>query len=166
MPDTDWAEERGAVAALLAANHERRQTAAAEMSAAKEELRGLLLRGQAAAMEVSDMARKARISRDTAHRILKEAGTMSWRQKQEWATVVMAHIPGGDFERNKFRMFVNMYLFKALGSNPEDVPRSVEGVLKLATETMRTIGGKPDFEPTFDSEKLLRVRWPTEPSLG
>src|SRR5437016_1108069 len=118
MPDTmaySLAEERGAVDALLGANRDRRQAAAAKTNAAREELRGLLLRGQAAAMEVSDMARKAGISRETAHRILKEAGTMSWRQKREWANEVMTHIPGGDFEKNKFRMFVNMLLFKALG---------------------------------------------------
>src|SRR5438876_5996454 len=118
--DTVLAEERGAVSALLDANRERRQVAAAEVAAAKNDLRNLLVRGHSTGMEVADMARRAGISRDTAHRILKEAGTMSWRQKQEWAAEVMALIPGGDYERNKFRMLVNQLLLKALGANPED----------------------------------------------
>jgi len=157
--DTSLAEEHGAVGALLEANYERRETAAAETTDARLELSGLLLRGQAAAMEVSLMARKAGISRDTAHRILKEAGSMSWPRKQKWASEVLAHIPGGSYEQNEFRMFVNMLLLKALGSNPEDVPRSVEGVLNNATETMRTTARKPDFQPIFDS-KVLHLPWP------
>ena len=84
---------------------------------------------------------------------------MSWRQKQEWAAEVMARIPGGDYERNEFRMFVNMLLLKALGSHPEDVAQSVEGVLAAAAEAMRTHGHAPDFEPTYDPE-LLRFAWP------
>jgi hypothetical protein len=163
MTDTNWAEEQGAIAALLQANRERRQAAAAELNGARGELRGLLLRGQAVAMDVAEMAGQARVSRDTAHRILKEAGTMSWRQKQAWAAEVMELVPRGDFEQNEFRMFLQTYLYKALGSKPEDVPRSIEGVLARATETMRTIGGKPDFEPVVDSERLRSFHWPTEP---
>src|SRR5437867_4072314 len=96
VSDRDWAEEHGQVAALLAANRERRQDLAAQASAAKEDLRGLLLRGQAARMEVADMAEKAGISRDTAHRILKEAGTMSWKQKSAWADEVLKAVPRED----------------------------------------------------------------------
>jgi hypothetical protein len=144
---------------LLDANRERRQTAAAEVAQAKLELRELLIRGQSAGMEIADMARRAGVSRDTAHRVLKEAGVMSWRQKQDWAAEVLAGIPGGDYDRNEFRMFVNMLLLKALGANPEDVPRSVEGVLELAAETMRTVRGKGDFEPSYDP-RLLALAWP------
>lgn len=88
---------------------------------------------------------------------------MSWRQKQAWAAEVLALVPRGDFAQNEFRMFLQTYLYKALGSKPEDVPRSTEGVLARATETMRTIGGMPAFEPEFDSERVRALRWPTQP---
>ena len=152
-------DERGAVAVLLEENHDRRLSAARETSAAKRELQELLLRGYSVGMEVTEMARRAQISRDTAHRILKEAGEMPWRQKQEFAAKVMEHIKKGTYERNHFRMFVNMLLLKALGSNPEGLPQSVEGVLNLARDDMRTIGGHPNFEPEFDSD-VLRLAWP------
>lgn len=163
MSDTSWPEEQGRVGALLAANREKRHAAAAQLNAAREELRGLLLRGQAAAMDVAEMADQAGVSRDTAHRALKEAGTMSWRQKQAWAAEVMDLVPRGNFEQNEFRMVLQTYLYKALGSTPEDVPRSVDGVFDRATETMRTVGGQPDFRPVFDAERLRALRWPTEP---
>jgi len=153
------AEERGAVWALLEANEERREKAEAETRAARQELQELLLRGHAAGMQVAEMARKARISRDTAHRILKEAGEMTWKQKQAWASEIMARIPGGEYDRNEFRMFVNMLLLKALGKNPEGLPQSVKGVLDEATETMKTIGGKPTFEPEYDPV-ILTFSWP------
>lgn len=133
--------------------------AAAETSAAKQELTELLLKGYAAGTEVSEMARRAGISRDTAHRILKEAGATSWQAKREWASMVLRHIHKGGYERNEFRMLVNMLLLKALGSNPEDVPQSVEGVLAVATDAMRTTAGHPDFEPDFDPA-VLGLAWP------
>jgi len=163
VSDTTWAEEQGVVTALLTANRHRREAAAAELNAIREELRGLLLRGQAGAMEVAEMADQAGISRETAHRTLKEAGTMSWRQKQAWAAEVMALVPRGDFAQNEFRMFLQMYLYKALGSKPEDVPRSIDGVFARATETMRTVGGHPNFEPDVEAERLRALQWPTEP---
>lgn len=88
---------------------------------------------------------------------------MSWRQKQAWAAGVMALVPRGDFAQNEFRMFLQMYLYKALGSKPEDVPRSIEGVFARATETVRTIGGHPNFEPDTDAERLRALQWPTDP---
>lgn len=163
MSDTDWIEERGTVSALLAANRERRERAAAEVNAGRDELRGLLFRGQAAAIEVADMAEAAGVSRDTAHTILKEGGIMSWKQKQAWAAEVMALVPRGEFEQNEFRMFVQMHLYKALGSNPEGVPRSVDGVLAEATKTMRTTAGRPTFEPNYDADRLRTFVWPTQP---
>ncbi len=150
--------------ALLEANEERREKAAAEIRAARQELQELLLRGNAAGMQVAEMARKAAISRDTAHRILKETGEMTWKQKQAWASEVMDRIPGGDYEKNKFRMFVNMLLLKALGKNPEGLPQSVKGVLDEATETMKTIGGNARFKPEYDPV-ILTFRWPGEPTL-
>lgn len=88
---------------------------------------------------------------------------MSWKQKQTWAAEVMRHIHGGTFERNKYRMLVNMLLLKALGKNPEEVPRSVEGVLEFATRSMQR--DEPNFVPSFDDE-VLRLPWPTEPALA
>lgn len=163
MPDIDWIEENGTVTALLAANRERRDRATAELDAARDELRGLLFRGQAAAVEVADMAEAAGISRDTAHTILKEGGIMSWKKKQAWAAEVMTLVPRGEFEQNEFRMLVQMLLYKALGSKPESVPRSVDGVLAAATKAMRTTAGRPDFKPIYDSDRLRTLAWPTEP---
>jgi hypothetical protein len=163
MSDTNWPEEQGVVAALLAGNRERREAASRELDSAKYELRTLLWRGQAAAMDVADMADEAGISRDTAHRILKEAGTVSWKQKQSWATQVLATVPRGDFAQNKFRMMLQMDLYNALGSKPEDMPRSAEGIFARATEQVRTIGGEPNFEPRVDSQELANLPdWPTE----
>jgi hypothetical protein len=164
-PDTFVAEERGAVSALLEANADRRDQAEAESRAAKQELQELLLRGHAAGIRVAEMARKGRISRDTAHRTLKEAGAMTWKQKEAWASEIMARIPGGDRDKNEFRMFVNMMLLKALGKNPEGLPQSVKGVLDEATNTMRTGGGKPSFEPDYD-QAILAIPWPGEPAVG
>jgi len=114
-------------------------------------------------MEVAEMADQAGVSRETAHRMLKEAGTMSWRQKQAWAAEVMALVPRGDFAQNEFRMFLQTYLYKALGSKPGDIPRSIEGVFARATETMRTTGGHRDFKPLADTKQLSALMWPTEP---
>jgi DNA-binding IclR family transcriptional regulator len=69
------------VAALLEANRSRRVEAAQKTGAAKRELQELLVRGYAVEMDVAEMARRAGVSRDTAHRILK-----------------------GTFEQNQFRM--------------------------------------------------------------
>jgi hypothetical protein len=161
--DSILAEERGAVSALLEANAGRREAAEVELRAARQALQDLLLRGHAAGMQVADMARKAQISRDTAHRALnatlKETGQMTWKEKQAWASEVMAHIPGGDHEKNEFRMFVNMLLLKALGKNPEGLPQSVEGLLDEATRDMKRVAGKPNFKPEYDPA-ILTLAWP------
>lgn len=156
LSDT-FPEERGIVPPLLEANADRRQRAEDELKAARQELQELLLRGQAAGIQVSKMARMGAISRDTAHRILKEAG-MSWKQKEAWASEVRAMIPRGDHEQNEFRALVNMTLLKALGKNPEDIPQSVAGVIEVATQAIRRTGPK-SFEPQFDSD-LLKLSWP------
>lgn len=151
-------EERGTVPPLLEANADRRQRAEDELKAARQELADLLLRGQGAGIQVSEMARMGAISRDTAHRILKEAG-MSWKQKEAWASEVRAMIPRGEHEQNEFRALVNMTLLKALGKNPEDVPQSVAGVIEVATQAIRRAGPK-SFEPEFD-RAVLNLTWPT-----
>ncbi len=70
------------MASALAANRERRLQAQAELQAARDELRDLLVRGQAVALDVAAMARTASVSRDTAHRLLRQAGSVSLRAKQ------------------------------------------------------------------------------------
>jgi hypothetical protein len=88
-------------------------------------------------MDVAEMARRAGVSRDTAHRILK-----------------------GTFEQNQFRMFVNMLLLKALGSKPEGLPQSVEAILRLAEEDVKTIGGHPNFRAAYNEKEVLCLAWP------
>jgi transcriptional regulator of acetoin/glycerol metabolism len=68
MPDT-----REAVSKALERNCERRGRLAAETRAARAELRELLARGSALALDVTEMARLAGISRETAHKRLREA---------------------------------------------------------------------------------------------
>ena len=70
MPEQS--KERNAVDEALHKNWQRRNRARAELDNAREELRGLLARGQAASFDVAKMARTAHISRDTAHRLLRE----------------------------------------------------------------------------------------------
>jgi hypothetical protein len=161
LSDTQFAEERGAVLSLLEENRERRKRAVEEVDAARKQLSELLLRGHAAGMEVAHMATSAGISRDTAHRTLKDAGSLSWKRKQDFAAEAMRHIKAGTFQRNKFRMLVNMLLLKALGRNPENVPRSVAGVIDFAANEMRR--DDPGFIPEFD-EQILLIPWPVDAS--
>jgi hypothetical protein len=84
---------------------------------------------------------------------------MTWTQKEAWAREIMACIRRGDYDKNMFRMLMNMLLLKALGRNPEGLPQSVKGVLDEATKTMRTNSGKPTFEPDYDPV-ILGFPWP------
>jgi transcriptional regulator of acetoin/glycerol metabolism len=94
--DRQWAEEQAErernlhekeqILSDLGANRERRQRAEAELEAAREELGDLLAKGYAfrrwpITLDVSEMARAADISRDTAHRRLREAGSISRRER-------------------------------------------------------------------------------------
>jgi hypothetical protein len=63
---------RDEVERALAANRERLEAAAAERDAAREVLRALLARGKALGIPVAAMARAAGISRETAHKLLRE----------------------------------------------------------------------------------------------
>lgn len=78
----DWTEERKSVPAALKKNRVRRDRADAEKRSAQDELRDLLVRGQAVALDVKAMALAAGVSRDTAHRLLRAAGSLSWREKR------------------------------------------------------------------------------------
>jgi hypothetical protein len=103
-----WVEERKAVPLELEANRERRAKADAERDAARDELRDLLARGQAVALDVAAMAATSGVSRDTAHRLLRSAGSLSLRQKHRLAEA--AGIPQGP-ERGEW--------FKAQGLDKE-----------------------------------------------
>jgi DNA-directed RNA polymerase specialized sigma24 family protein len=74
MPDS-WSrfEEPRNIERTLAKNRRRREAARIELEAAREALRALLVRGRAIGLSVSAMARIAGISRDTAHKLLREA---------------------------------------------------------------------------------------------
>jgi hypothetical protein len=65
--------EQHTVTAALLDNHERRERARQEADAARRELQGLLARGKTVGLDVAKMAREAGISRETAHKLLREA---------------------------------------------------------------------------------------------
>jgi hypothetical protein len=54
-------------------NWQRRNRAEHELEEAREELRALFANGKAQGLKVAPMAREARVSRDTAHTLLREA---------------------------------------------------------------------------------------------
>jgi Fic family protein len=82
VPDTDRESERATVSARLRENRQRRALLAEKTVEIRTELRDLLVRGSKAALDVAEMARLAGISRDTAHRYLREAGHHSSRQRR------------------------------------------------------------------------------------
>jgi Fic family protein len=82
VPDTDRESERATVSARLRENRQRRALLAEKTVEIRAELRDLLVRGSKAALDVAEMARLAGISRDTAHRYLREAGHDSSRQRR------------------------------------------------------------------------------------
>lgn len=57
----------------LRSNRQRREKAHAEVVGARRELQKLLVRGTKRGVDVAGMARVAGISRDTAHRLLRQA---------------------------------------------------------------------------------------------
>jgi predicted HTH domain antitoxin len=58
----------------IAENRRVREEAQLELEGEREVMRALIIRGHAAGVTVSAMARLAGISRETAHKILREAG--------------------------------------------------------------------------------------------
>jgi hypothetical protein len=57
----------------LAYNRARREDARLELDAAREVLQALLVQGHRAGLTVAGMARAAGVSRETAHKLLREA---------------------------------------------------------------------------------------------
>jgi Fic family protein len=74
VSDTDSNAEREIVAARLRENRERRGLLEEKKREIRTELSELLVRGSNIGVDVAEMARLAGISRDTAHRYLREAG--------------------------------------------------------------------------------------------
>ena len=82
MSDTGRESERATISARLRENRQRRALLEEKSSEIRAELRDLLVRGSKAALDVAEMARLAGISRDTAHRYLREAGQLSSPQRR------------------------------------------------------------------------------------
>jgi hypothetical protein len=155
----------GTLAADLGKNRARRDELTTQLNAAKQELRSLLQRGQELSMEVSEMARHAGVTRDTAHRILREAGTMSWKEKREWAHAVLETIESNrqDIDQQIFRSLVQTSLYSALGSQRDEVPPSLDAIFDSAIETISANRGKP-FKPHINRSQLAQLPgWPVEP---
>lgn len=72
-----------------------------EAAAARDELRQMLTRGTRAGQDIADMARHAGISRETAHKLLREAGILTNRQMHRAAEE--AGIPQGEARAEWFR---------------------------------------------------------------
>jgi hypothetical protein len=68
----DRFKTREEIERALGANRERIEAAAVELEAAREVLRTLLAHGRALSVPVAVMARAAGISRETAHKFLRE----------------------------------------------------------------------------------------------
>jgi hypothetical protein len=97
----EWGAERDRLPGLLAENRERRDRATDELRASRDELQTLLARGQNVAVDVAVLARHAGISRDTAHRLLRKAGSVSFRERHRRAEA--AGIPQGEARGRWFR---------------------------------------------------------------
>jgi FtsZ-binding cell division protein ZapB len=67
------AEQHTVIDALLD-NRERREEVRREADDARQELKGLLVRGKADGLDVARMARAAGVSRETAHKLLRGGG--------------------------------------------------------------------------------------------
>ena len=93
------------------------------------------------------MSQQAGISRDTAHRIIREAGTMSWKQKREWAHAVLDAIPRDkrDIDQQLFRSHVETSLYSALGSQRDEVPPSLWKTVRVPV----VVQSSRPFQPAF-----------------
>jgi AraC-like DNA-binding protein len=95
MVDTKrWFGERTSIPTALERNRERRQAAEAEAAAARDELAALLVRGQAVSLDVAAMSQAAGVSRETAHKLLRREGSVSFKEWHRRADE--AGIPPGE----------------------------------------------------------------------
>lgn len=75
MPDNpDRFRDPAEIERALAHNRRLREAAQLELEGEREVLRALLVRGRAAGLTIVAMAQAAAISRETAHKLLREAG--------------------------------------------------------------------------------------------
>lgn len=79
MSDRHRPDKPEALEAALIANRRRREAAEVELAEARQELSELLDRGVAAGLSVSRMARLAGVSRETAHKWLRDVHPNSGR---------------------------------------------------------------------------------------
>ena len=81
-PDTeDSIRQRELAAEQFKVNRERRESLAAEVASAREDLADLLVWGSNYGLDVAHMARMAGISRETAHKLLRQVGEPTLTQK-------------------------------------------------------------------------------------
>jgi hypothetical protein len=66
---------------LFERNRQRRDRLADQAADAREELVGLLIWGTSYGFDVAHMARMAGISRETAHKLFRQAGELTLRQQ-------------------------------------------------------------------------------------
>ena len=161
---TDTTDNPGTLAARFLRNRAERDELSARLTTAKDELRQLMFRGRAISMEVSEMSNLAGISRDTANRIIREAGAVSWKEKQAWAHGVLEAIPKdrGDINQQMFRSLVEIELYSALGTKRDSVPPVLNDIFERVASTIRAETG-PSFVPRVDQKRLSALReWPEE----
>ncbi len=81
-PVDERVDSPASVLAALELNGDRRARAQADVRAARDELRDLLKQGQKLGLGVSRMCRTTHLSRDTAHRLLREKRPSAKRTKK------------------------------------------------------------------------------------
>lgn len=72
-PDHERFKDPEEIMRAIAENKRVRDETKLELDAEREVLRALLVRGRAAGLKIAPMARAAGISRETAHKLLREA---------------------------------------------------------------------------------------------
>ena len=75
------AEQRLVAPELFERNRQRRDRLAEQVADAREELVGLLVWGTNHGFDVAHMARMAGISRETAHKLFRQAGELTLHQQ-------------------------------------------------------------------------------------
>jgi AraC-like DNA-binding protein len=79
--EPQWSAQRLMAAELFERNRQRRERLAEQAADAREELVGLLTWGTSYGFDVAHMARLAGISRETAHKLFRQAGELTLRQQ-------------------------------------------------------------------------------------
>jgi hypothetical protein len=80
-PDHERFKDPDEIVRAIAENRRVREETKLELDAEREVLRALLVRGRTAGLKVAPMARAAGISRETAHKLLREAAPARKRRR-------------------------------------------------------------------------------------